>query len=180
MTSTTYTISAAHRITGKSRTTISKHIKSGKLSASKDADGNPVIDASELIRVYGDACDFGQEVGGTPTSKPAENKATRKTAQGVQPEVHTLQTLLDKEIAERDRERQHHREQIEHLEKALERAQEGHNRATLLLEQRANGGGDLREAVEKMQSEMVSLRKSAKEDAKRELLDRPWWHLLKA
>lgn len=33
-------------------------MKSGKLSFEEDESGNRVIDASELMRVYGDACDF--------------------------------------------------------------------------------------------------------------------------
>lgn len=46
-------ISGAARLTGKSRATVQRHIKSGKLSIGKDAAGNPVIDTSELCRVYG-------------------------------------------------------------------------------------------------------------------------------
>jgi hypothetical protein len=46
-------ISEAARLTGKGRATIQRHIKNGKLSVGKDAAGNPVIDTSELVRVYG-------------------------------------------------------------------------------------------------------------------------------
>ncbi|MEZ9594466.1 hypothetical protein AB4298_07470 [Shewanella sp. 10N.261.52.F9] len=46
-------LSQAARITGKNRTTIWRHIKSGKLSCQKDRDGMPTVDTSELIRVYG-------------------------------------------------------------------------------------------------------------------------------
>ena len=46
-------ISEAARLTGKGRSTIQRHIKYGKLSASRDASGNPAIDTSELVRVYG-------------------------------------------------------------------------------------------------------------------------------
>ncbi len=46
-------ISAAARATGIHRVTIQKHIKSGKLSVSRDAVGKPVVDVAELIRVYG-------------------------------------------------------------------------------------------------------------------------------
>lgn len=47
------TVSKAARMTGKGRSTIQRHIKEGKLSAGRDAAGNPVIDTSELLRVYG-------------------------------------------------------------------------------------------------------------------------------
>jgi hypothetical protein len=46
-------ISEAARVTGKSRATIQRHIKVGKLSVGKDVSGNPIIDTSELLRVYG-------------------------------------------------------------------------------------------------------------------------------
>ena len=48
-----HTISEAARLTGKARSTLHRHIKSGKLSKGEDDDGMPVIDTSELQRVYG-------------------------------------------------------------------------------------------------------------------------------
>jgi len=47
-------ISKASRLTGKSRTTLLRHIEQGKLSKSTDSTTNRTgIDTSELIRVYG-------------------------------------------------------------------------------------------------------------------------------
>lgn len=46
-------ISAAARAVRKDRGTIHRYIKSGKLSMSKDAAGNSVIETSELLRVFG-------------------------------------------------------------------------------------------------------------------------------
>lgn len=43
---------AAHAV-GKHRSTLQRHIKDGTLSVEKDGTGNPVIDVSELQRVYG-------------------------------------------------------------------------------------------------------------------------------
>lgn len=47
-------LSQAAKIVGKNRTTIWRHISSGKLSAERDRDGLPFVDTSELIRVYGE------------------------------------------------------------------------------------------------------------------------------
>ena len=47
-------LSQAAKATGKNRTTIWRHINSGKLSAGRDRDGLPFVDTSELIRVYGE------------------------------------------------------------------------------------------------------------------------------
>lgn len=47
-----YTLGEASKATGKSKATISKAIKSGRISASKDETGVFRIDPSELHRVY--------------------------------------------------------------------------------------------------------------------------------
>lgn len=47
-----YTLGDAARATGKSKATISKAIKSGRVSARKDETGTFHIDPSELHRVY--------------------------------------------------------------------------------------------------------------------------------
>ena len=47
-----YTLGEAARATGKSKATISKAIKSGRISAQKDETGTFRIDPSELHRVY--------------------------------------------------------------------------------------------------------------------------------
>ena len=47
-----YTLGEAAKVTGKSKATISKAIKSGRISAVKDEAGTFQIDPSELHRVY--------------------------------------------------------------------------------------------------------------------------------
>jgi hypothetical protein len=47
-----YTLGQAAKATGKSKTTISKAIHSGKISAEKQENGSYQIDPSELHRVY--------------------------------------------------------------------------------------------------------------------------------
>ncbi|MBO2601485.1 hypothetical protein [Shewanella algae] len=47
-------LSQAARATGKNRVTLWRHINAGKLSAERDREGNPFVDTSELIRVYGE------------------------------------------------------------------------------------------------------------------------------
>ena len=49
-----HTLSESARLAKKSRRTIQRYVKSGKLSAKSDASGNPSIDTSELIRVFGE------------------------------------------------------------------------------------------------------------------------------
>lgn len=47
-------LSQAAKAVGKNRVTLWRHINTGKLSAERDRDGNPLVDTSELIRVYGE------------------------------------------------------------------------------------------------------------------------------
>jgi hypothetical protein len=46
-------ITQAAQAVGKHRSTLQRHIKDGTLSVEKDGAGNPVVDVSELQRVYG-------------------------------------------------------------------------------------------------------------------------------
>lgn len=48
-----YSVRQAAGMVGISRKTLYAHIKQGKVSASRDANGDKVIDHSELLRVYG-------------------------------------------------------------------------------------------------------------------------------
>lgn len=47
-------LSKAAVLVGKNRTTIWRHVKQGRVSIERDRDGNPLVDTSELIRVYGE------------------------------------------------------------------------------------------------------------------------------
>src|SRR5687768_10884836 len=51
---TKFTVTEAEKLTGKTRQTISAHIKAGKLSAEIGPNGKKLIDLSELHRVFGD------------------------------------------------------------------------------------------------------------------------------
>lgn len=53
-----YTVNEAAQIVGTTRQTIYRHIDSKPISVIKDDNGNQLIEASELIRVYGDDIDF--------------------------------------------------------------------------------------------------------------------------
>ena len=48
-----HSISEASKLTGKARSTLHRHLNSGKLSKEIDVNGQPVIDTAELVRVYG-------------------------------------------------------------------------------------------------------------------------------
>lgn len=68
-----YTLGEAAKATGKSKATISKAIKNGRVSAQKDESGVFHIDPSELHRVY--PVNVSKETGGKP-EVPSEHLAT--------------------------------------------------------------------------------------------------------
>ena len=150
MTSTQYTISAANRITGKSRTTIAKHIRTGRLSVTVDEQGNKLIDAAELHRVYGDDCNFDRE------QSTAEQGTAAQLSSPSHLEVQRLKDLLDREVTERERESRQYREQVEHLQETLKRAQEGQNLATKLLEHQTQGKGNWEQAIQALEKRLAN------------------------
>lgn len=110
-----YTLGTAAKATGKAKSTILRAIKSGTISASKDAAGNYSIDPSELHRVF-DA---------TPT-QPALSNAAQPPAE------HTDALRLRLEILEEERRREREQMQstIDDLRARLDRSED---RITALL-----------------------------------------------
>ena len=118
-------------------------MKSGKLSFQLDNDRNRTVDAAELLRVYGNSCDFDREQG-----KPHSSTTTRiETSAG--------SGLLDVKELQRQLEQQY-QAQINVLTDALERSQEGHNRATLLLEQKSSQSDGWKEAIASMEQRLAN------------------------
>ena len=104
----TYTLGDAAKATGISKPTLSKAIKSGKISAIKNEDGSFSIDPAELHRVF-----------------PAVNRNTEKKPLPLQNETpkETLfppDELLEKERSERERERKQLQATIDDLRRRLD------------------------------------------------------------
>ncbi|MDQ2119690.1 hypothetical protein RBI72_23600 [Enterobacter hormaechei] len=53
MAKTLLNLSQAAQAAGITRRTLYNHVKQGKVTVSRDGKNNPVVDVSELIRVYG-------------------------------------------------------------------------------------------------------------------------------
>lgn len=129
----TFNISAVHRLTGKARSTITNHMKTGKVSYILDDDGNKLIEASELTRVYGDVL----EVAGDGKIKTKTDRSDKKSeAESVTADHVT--SMLEQEKQERERERKQLQETIEHLRTDLEKSHEREGRVTLLLENQSS------------------------------------------
>ena len=89
-------LSQAAHVAGISRTTIYRHIRKGKISTEKDRDGNPVIDTSEIERVYG------MKHTNTPKEQHAIQVDTTQ-AQDLRKQIEFLQAQLEDAKEERNR-----------------------------------------------------------------------------
>lgn len=80
-----YTLGEAAKATGKSKATISKAIKSGRISAQKDEIGTFHIDPSELHRVYPP----------TVSSEPRETPMNTLNKPNIDGSIRELQARLE-------------------------------------------------------------------------------------
>lgn len=94
-------VSQAARATGKNRTTLYRHMSSGKLSVEKDATDNPVIDVSELERVYGTV-----KMDAAPATVKQTDEKPQSDSRQSEAEFQMLQLKLDHAEQERDAERE--------------------------------------------------------------------------
>jgi hypothetical protein len=110
------TVSQAARAARKSKGQISRMVKSGRISADRDEDGRPRIDASELLRVYPNA-DL-EKRDATAKQETREKQETHNDNSAVRAQLELMREERDRLIAELDRER---RERNQDREKAVER-----------------------------------------------------------
>ncbi|WP_139166815.1 DNA-binding protein [Paracoccus chinensis] len=90
-----YTLGEAARATGKSKATISKAIKNGRISAVKDESGTFHIDPAELHRVYPSTVSNEHE---ETQDKPTENTVNEGLIRELQARLEAAQErLADKE-----------------------------------------------------------------------------------
>lgn len=120
-----YTLSEAAKATGKSKTTIHRALKSGKVSASKTDSGAYSIEPAELHRVF-------------PLHvEPTEERSERNTSERSGNDLGTLRIQLESVEKERERERQQLQETIADLREDRDRWRQ---QATALLEDKRPRG----------------------------------------
>lgn len=85
-----HNLSEAAKLVGVNRTTIWRHIKQGKLSVTKGRDGNPRVETSELLRVYGELQHQEQQ--------PEQQDATPLHLENIELVVRTVVAPLIEEI----------------------------------------------------------------------------------
>lgn len=121
-----YTLGEAAKAVGKSKTTLHRAIKSGKISASKADDGSYVIEPSELHRLYPSV------TGGTSDAPLQRNDGEQHSN-----DSGTLRIRLEMQEKERERERALLQETIADLREDRDKWRQ---QATALLEDKRPKG----------------------------------------
>ena len=106
-----YTLGTASKVTGKSKSTLSRDIKCGKISATRRDDGSYEIDPAELHRVY-PAVELGARSWNSISNDPQPH-LEHPEARILAAELAAVQARLETIEAERQRERSQLMAQIE-------------------------------------------------------------------
>jgi len=146
-----YTISEASRIVGVTRKTLYNHIEKKPISTETDDNGKPLIEASELIRVYGDKCKFDRANPNEETPKTTHVSAT------VPNDLKYELALVKQENGFLKTQIEQYESRVTYLEDALKQSQTVNNRTTMLLEDKSNSGG-LKETVERLEEQNNSFK----------------------
>jgi hypothetical protein len=98
------TIKEAEKLTSKSRQTLWRDTKKGKLSVQKDTEGNNLYDPSELERIYGtlQQCNNNTDVSMLPTATQNETVLQQEN-RFLYEKISLLESILEKaELREKD------------------------------------------------------------------------------
>ena len=119
-----FTVGTAAKETGKAKSTISRYISKGKISAIKTKGGSYEIDAAELFRVFPKV-----ERSNSSSNSQMERSATHKNTD----ETLVLEAKLEALQEERERERRQLEQTIEDLRRRLDAESEERRGLTLML-----------------------------------------------
>jgi len=109
-----FTLTAAAKEAGISKGTISKALKSGRLSGDRQEDGSFQIDASELFRVYP-----------RKPEQPVSETSSKPSETGIAPAETTVEmAVLRVRVEMMEREREMAQETIADLRRRLDRAED--------------------------------------------------------
>lgn len=159
-------ISQAAKMAGVTRATFYRHIDKKGISVSKDDEGNPKVNVSELIRVYGDKI---QHVKQSDTGRNTSNDAglnTPKQVEGNTP-VSAVQPLelLEEQNAFLKQELEKANQYHEELREDLNDQKEQNKRITLLLENHSKEKGasdDWRQSIKELEKRIVNQEQEVK------------------
>ena len=160
-----YTINEAAKIVGKTRQTIYRHIASKPISVILDDNENQMIEASELIRVYGNNIKF-DALNGDTTEQAAPQKLQRVTskAQDVTASIEeAIQlTKLEGEVGKLKAQLESKEEETDYLKKLLEEEKAERKASNNLLEDHRERETKWDKQFNAMENRVSNVEKSSK------------------
>ncbi|GGG37309.1 hypothetical protein GCM10011344_42660 [Dokdonia pacifica] len=136
-----------------SKPTLYKDMEKGKLSFKLDDRGKRKINIAELDRIY----DKKQDDNDTSlTSSNVKNISNKTLSDAIENSKDVEIQYLKKLIAT-------HENETENLRDALKLSQEGHNRTTLLLEDKSDGAGGFEKGLKALEARITNQEKTAKD-----------------
>lgn len=146
-----YNITQAARIVGITRKTFYNHIEKRGISVERDTDGKQLIDASELIRVYGDKCCFDE-----PEKQPDAGQGTQRETAGNNSDALTRIAVLEERLS-------HTELQRDHFERLFEQEREERKTGTRLLADQRSKQEKWESAFEQLQQQVARENEALKE-----------------
>lgn len=126
-----YNITQAAAIAQVTRKTFRSHIKKKGITVEKDDNGNPLVDASELARVYGDQCKF-PNLNGDKSIPISEKIFTEIPVKDVA-EMALIKKELELVKEQLDTQRDDFEKQIDYLQVKLDDADSHTRKLTAIL-----------------------------------------------
>ncbi|RRW61180.1 hypothetical protein EGJ48_22405 [Pantoea dispersa] len=124
MAKTLLNLSQAAQAVGITRRTLYNHVKQGKVTVSRDGKNNPVVDVSELIRVYGNVNLPEKEIPTVSHRENTQKNFPHEQLQAMQKELADLRqavTLMLEDKTAREEERRQHDDERRKLQAEVDR-----------------------------------------------------------
>lgn len=124
MAKTLLNLSQAAQAAGITRRTLYNHVKQGKVTVSRDEKNNPVVDVSELIRVYGNVNIPEKQIPRISHRENSQKNFPLEQFQSMQKELSDLRqavTLMLEDKTAREEERRQHDDERRKLQAEVDR-----------------------------------------------------------
>lgn len=152
---TKFNVTQAAKQVGVSRRTLQRHIQQGKVSCSENQKGEKYIDASELMRAYGELqpVDAGNA---QRQSKSVPQTDAPDVTPILESKINLLETRVEELVKERDREREEHHRREEKWDTEREKFWQELATKNLLLEDLRNHRKEEKQTQEEVEPEPKS------------------------
>lgn len=155
------TLGQASKEVGISKPSLSIAIKKGRLSAHKNESGVYEIDPAELFRVYPKKTNTNSKT--NPTTSHHTNPTKTNTNSGDEGVLALLLEEREKLIAEKEKTIKRLEEEKEKVRDDLDDQKEQTKRITMLLENKADRGGEWQQSIATIEKRLSNQENSAKD-----------------